>query len=87
MTDGVWSQALRLLADGVVADVNRCNDECGVPSLVRLDMVNGDYMIVGEEDDAGYTFTIYDADGAYFHTDGDPDIAGFSADVRRLYKK
>lgn len=83
MTYDIWDQALALLADGVVADVNRHPDETGVNRLVRIDLAGGDYMIAGEEPDSGYTYTVYDSDGEDFTTDGGPDLDTFSADVRK----
>jgi hypothetical protein len=86
---GIWQQALELFAAGVVADVTRVADDTGTDRLVRLDfMTDGDYLIAGEEDfegePAGFSYTLYDREGQDFATDGDPDLAAFSAEVRRI---
>jgi len=84
MSDVLWEQAITAYADETVKDVNRFPDECGEPTLVRYDLHDGSYVIVGEEPDGGYTWSLYDAEDEFISTTGGPDVADFPAELARL---
>lgn len=89
--DEVYRLALDLLDVDGVADVNLVADDCGVLTLVAVEFDDDACLIVGPEDEGGYTFTAYsgpDYDGQPLaervcDTDGDTTLDSLADAIRR----
>lgn len=80
-----------LRSEGVITDYNTFADDCGEPTLLRIEFGDGTFIVAGIESDddgepEGYTWTAYehvaDGDDSALNAGGGTDWDKFAADVR-----
>lgn len=88
--DEVYRIALDTVDDDRIMDAELVPDDCGSLTLVNVTFSDGTSMVIGPEDEGGYTYSLYAANQyyaqpmmeRYLSTDGDTTIDSLADTIR-----